>query len=367
MKVGILTWYQAINHGAVLQTYASCQMLKELDCDPVVLDYNWSLSDENDKKIIRYIRRLRNFSPKKLVWYMHVKDLFREKSENFSNFIKDYLPVGKMYKDENGLDAVYIGSDMVFDITEGYNPYMYGFEVPSDYIFSYAASFGYTTYESLKNNENHDKIIASLKKLKAIGYRDQNTLQLCKKNNIKVPMTENIDPVLAYGFKNEIENWDTGKWKNRKYILIYSYDSTMNDKETINAIRDVAKEEGLELISCGYYHKWCDSSLPTSPVEFIEMVKHAKYVITDTFHGTVFSLLMHKQLASIVLKNGFKLRYLLEQIGMASLIAENPEMISAVLHCKADYTNFDNWLEKNSAQSKSYIAENIMRARREMR
>lgn len=49
MKVGILTWHKAINHGAVLQTYASCQVLRELNCIPVVLEYDRHLR-ENDKE-----------------------------------------------------------------------------------------------------------------------------------------------------------------------------------------------------------------------------------------------------------------------------------------------------------------------------
>ena len=55
-KVGILTWYKAINHGAVLQTYASCKMLENLACTPVVLDYNWNLSEANKKNILDIIK-----------------------------------------------------------------------------------------------------------------------------------------------------------------------------------------------------------------------------------------------------------------------------------------------------------------------
>ena len=84
---------------------------------------------------------IKKISISKLLWKSKVKKFFREKKEKFSIFCKDYLPLGKDYLHEENLDAVYIGSDMVFDLSEGYNPYMYGINVSSNYVFSYAASF----------------------------------------------------------------------------------------------------------------------------------------------------------------------------------------------------------------------------------
>ena len=57
MKVGILTWYKAINHGAVLQTYASCKVLESLGCEPVVLDFDWEIDDEKKENKWKKIKR----------------------------------------------------------------------------------------------------------------------------------------------------------------------------------------------------------------------------------------------------------------------------------------------------------------------
>ena len=361
MKVGVLTWYKAINHGAVLQTYASCKVLESLGCKPVVLDFDWELDDEkkeNQWKKIR--RRLSSVTPRKMYWYFNVKKNLKFKVEAFNDFIVEELPVGKNYHIESDLDAVYIGSDMVFDITEGYNPYMYGIGVPSNYIFSYAASFGYTTYEKLLHSEHAAEIESALSKLKAIGYRDQNTLYVCDKLGNNVPKEANIDPVLLYGFKDEINKWNSNKWSKEKYILVYAYDSTMNDRETIEQIKRIAQKEGLKIVSCGYYHNWCDECIPASPKEFLEMFVYAKYVITDTFHGTVFSLICHKNFVAIVRNNGFKVKHLLDQTHLENRIVK--QTIADILKCKPDFSFFDQWVESERNKSKNYIDLNIKMA-----
>lgn len=363
MRVGILTWYKALNHGAVLQAYASCQMIKGCKCRPIILDYKWNLDiEEKSNRLSVFFNRMKHLNPSKVAWYLNVRKNVIKKQYLFDEFIKADLPKGKQYDEEDGVDAVYIGSDMVFDITEGYNPYMYGYDVPSNYIFSYAASFGYTTKEQLDNYENKETIVNSIRNLKSIGYRDHNTFEICKSIAPSVPMTENIDPVLCYGFEKEIDEWDTGKWKSKKYILIYAYDSTMNDKETVKQIKRIARDKGLKIISCGYYHKWCDEVVCASPKEFVEMIKHSTYVITDTFHGTIFSLIMHKNFASIIRRNGFKLRYLLECSGMEDRIVN--KNIDGVLKDTPKYENFDNWIMKEREKSLEFVRNNLERCAR---
>ena len=361
MKVGILTWHKAINHGAVLQTYASCQIIKELGYQPIVLDYDWDLYEKNNS-YERILRRIKKLSVTNIVNHIKVKRLRSEKKDNFAMFLNQYMPIGNKYDCEGNLGAVYIGSDMVFDITEGYNPFMYGKNVAAPYIFSYAASFGYTKLENLQKSEHYTEIVSELSNLKNIGYRDANTKYLCTELGLTNVAIENIDPVLTYGFEKELEDWDTGKWRQQKYLVIYSYDSTMNDKNIVRQIRDFAREKGLKVISCGYYHDWCDECIPASPKEFVEIFKHAKYVITDTFHGTVFSLIFHKRFSTIVLKNGFKVKHLLNQVGLESRIITNDHSLKQILNNEVDYNRYNEWIMMERKKSKDYIFKNLKNA-----
>ena len=357
MKIGILTWHQAINHGAVLQTYASCKMLEKLGETPIVLEYD-RVMDEKIHKGKRLIRRIKNFSPAKLLWYRNVKRIYKTKSYNFARFRQDYLPLGKKYNEEKNIDIVYIGSDMVFDISQGYNEFMYGIGVPCQNIFSYAASFGYSTLQSIKQSGHFNEIRDGISKFKAIGYRDENTRLICNELVQNIALVETIDPVLCYGFEKEYNEWDSKKWKNKKYLLVYAYDSTMNDSETVKVIREYANNNGLEIVSCGYYHKWCDICVPASPIELIELFKYASCIITDTFHGTVFSALFHKQFVSIIRNNGFKVKHLLEQTQLERRIVTNKDLVD-ILAEEIDYSFFDEWIASQRNKSYEFIESNM--------
>lgn len=363
MKVGILTWYQAINHGAVLQTYASCKMLEKMECTPVVLNYNWELYD-NKNKSSKFKRWIKKLSISQIIWHYNVKRFLEYKKDAFNKFNVLHLPIGRLFSEEKNLDVLYIGSDMVFDISEGYNPYMYGAGIDCLYKFSYAASFGYTTEDKLIQHLHFPEIKKYINELKYIGYRDENTKRLCGEICGHSKLVENIDPVLCYGFKDEVEAWDSKVWKNRKYILIYAYDMNMNDEYTTNAIKEIAEKQQLEIISCGYYHKWCNENVAADPKEFLEMFKYATYVITDTFHGTVFSLILHKKFATILRGNGFKVKYLLDCAGLEDRIAKTSNELSTILRTSVEYDQFDTWLAKEQEKSLGYINNCIIEAKK---
>lgn len=361
MRVGILTWYKALNHGAALQAYASCKLLEEMGASPIMLDYKWNIEIDGTKysRLFRYVKKF-SFSQVRL--HQINKKWKREKKIVFDRFVNEMLPVGKDYSIEENLDAVYIGSDMVFDICQGYNAFMYGMGVHSNYIFSYAASFGYTTGEMLNESNHRNDIVEALNRLKAIGYRDRNTYEILAQNGVSTPNFECIDPVLCYGFNKELDLWDTGKWKDKRYILVYAYDSTMNESSTILQLKKIANKENLIIVSCGYYHRWCDECVQASPQEFVEMVKHAYYVVTDTFHGTVFATIMHKRIAVIVRKNGFKLKYYLEQAGLLNCISVLGNGMEQILHQDIDYSAFNEWLLNQKTRSEEFIRQNLDKA-----
>lgn len=265
MKIGILTWSKIINHGAVLQAYASQQTLLALGCAPVMLDYDGNRNGQQ-KTLIYRLKHLGNkLSYSSLKTRSQLKKWNAHKRLLFEMFRNEKILSGRNYREELGMDAVFIGSDMVFDFFEGYNPFMYGKGVNAPYVFSYAACFGYVTVNMFNSYENKDEIIHYVTRLNGVGYRDDNTYEVLSKCCSIKSAQKNIDPVLLYGFKEEAKLWDTGKWKNRNYILIYSYTFNMDSRTEIKAIRKLAQQHNLEIISVGYIHNWCDESINAGP------------------------------------------------------------------------------------------------------
>ena len=90
----------------------------------------------------------------------------------------------------------------------------------------------------------------------------------------------------------------------------------MNDDEDVKNIKSYAKKNGLKIFSVGYYHNWCDKSLVVSPEELLGYIKNAKLVITDTFHGSVLSIVCNTNFVAKIRSNKNKLEFLLEQYSL---------------------------------------------------
>lgn len=144
MKVGILTWYKELNHGAVLQAYASQEFLKQNGYSPVIVDYERKTSNnlgvlESTRK---RLKRLFSGDYKYNGDYEKYKTIKKQCFSNFSESAFDHISsISDQY------DCIMIGSDMVFSLIQGFSPYMFGIGIDSKYIFSYAACSGGTKYK----------------------------------------------------------------------------------------------------------------------------------------------------------------------------------------------------------------------------
>lgn len=354
MKVHILTWYKELNHGAVLQAYASQEYIKGLGYAVDILDYT------REKKLNLSKRKVFAYRVKRLLtgdyrYKAIYRDFIKEKSFLFSNFIKNKLELGKCYNSKN-YKCVMIGSDMVFNIIEGYYPYMFGKGIDADYLFSYAACSGGTSIKLIEKLGVKEEVKNSLEKFDKIGCRDKSTKNFVKILTKRDDIFENVDPVLLYGFENEKYDWNSGTWKKHKpYIIIYAYHGNLNSRKEIREIKKFALENDLDIISCGNFHHWCDENINASPEQFFEMIYESQMVVTDTFHGTVFSLICKKNFCSIVRSNAFKLQYLLECAHLEDRIPQKTGDIYNILKRDVDYDKFYNWLKMQRKESDNYI------------
>ena len=359
-NIGILTWHKTINHGAILQAYALQEVLKTYGFNVVVLDYNREAKRYNYTKIDRIKAIFKKLNINKIKIKMNQHQFLNIKNQKFETFKNKYLCLGKVYNDEsNNIDIAVIGSDMVFDFFEGYNPFMYGKDVKAQKIISYAACFGYTTINSFENYEHRDEIVSLISKMDAISYRDDNTGEILNKC-CHVSGTKVIDPVLLYGFSLEKEKWNVHNWNNKNYILIYSYDYNMNKSKEVKSIKRFAEENGLKIISVGYNHPWCDEVINADPCEFVEIFNNATYVVTDTFHGTIFSLIFGKQFCVTIRNNAFKVLDILKDLNI------NPQLgigiydkLAELKNNPLDYSKINLLIEKYRKKSIKFLKDNL--------
>ncbi len=139
------------------------------------------------------------------------------------------------------------------------------------------------------------------------------------------------------------------------YALIYSYQ--LNDKQ-INQVREFCKSRNLRSVSASIYHDWCDKCLPVTPFKFLSLVRNANYVITSTYHGTIFSIICRKQFV-VYGKGMAKISSLLEELGLTSRLIEDDIRIETIIDIPIDYTRVDEVLAEKRRESLTYLVNAI--------
>lgn len=265
-------------------------------------------------------------------------------------------------------DSIVIGSDEVFnccqDTTWGYSTQLYGDIPPSQTkkTISYAGSFGNSRLVDLQHFGVADEIGKHLRKLSAISVRDQNSYDIVKKLTGREPQMH-LDPVLVYGFKNEIETMSQSPLPS-KYIVVYTYQGRMKSQEEIDAVRAYASKNRLKLISIFCRYDWCDmAALPDSPIDVLRWFLHADCIVTDTFHGTIFSIITHSRFATFIRpSNRNKLHNLLETLHITGHEVENTNQLPGTLDLDENYDDIEETLQKHRLAANSYLSSLIATA-----
>lgn len=361
MKIGILTWHKVLNHGAVLQAYALQSYLESLGYEVVLLNYD-RVVPLNSHLLHRIscipakIKRILNGTDNVL------KSFRKEKQLLFSIFREQYINEGGYYDKELSLDMVFIGSDQVFDILSGYNSYMFGENVLADKICAYAPCAAQTTYTIINNSKYANEITKNIKRFTYLSARDKNTKDLLQylRPELNIPIV--VDPVLLYGFYNELKDW---KYDNfllkKKYVVVYAYQTYLDSKEEIEPIIKYARNNNCIIVALGYYHPWCDISINASPAEFLYIMNNAVKVITDTFHGTVFSLICNTDFCAIIrpsnIGNSNKLGCLISQFKLEVIVAKSGNEIFQILNTPVNWTEVNNLIDIYRKDSHRYIKQ----------
>lgn len=360
-KTGIITHYDVHNHGAHLQLYALSKVLGALGYEAKALRYkkNYDFMEENASK--KYNITLASIPT--YFKYLFQKGIGRtiynmKKRSTLKNFRLNQNLIGEYYSHAKDLELVVIGSDEIFSIEPGLNPWFYGMGVPCEKVISYAASFGSTTKEFICDMYAEEFITAGLKHLSSCSVRDENSQHIV---NFFVGEKPPIvcDPVILYGYIDEIKCAKENRRKTKeKYILVYSYDNTMNESENVEKIRAYAKAKGLKVYSVGFYHKWCDKNINVDPLDIFDWFVGAEEVITDTFHGAVLSIVTNSTMfVKLKPTNRNKLLWLMKEYSLEERIVKDFSELDKVTEHVIDFNIVNNIIEKNRQNAKAFLMD----------
>lgn len=285
MKIGIYTYYDAVNDGAFLQAYCLKQYLEKKYSADVFF-----IKIDNPNYRNKLLLPLKTKNPVRRYRFKNMKG-------NLEKAQMEYFKISE----SDDFDFVVFGSDEIWNIMNPvFSESNFGTDIECGNIVSYAVSMGQASID----DERWTDLKEYFDKFKKISVRDYNSAEIIKKK-IERSCDINLDPVFLSDIPVEKPKITA------PYFMVYG---GMYDKDLISSIKRFATEKKLKILSVDIYNRWCKTVSSRSPWEFMGYIENAQYVITNMFHGTMLSIIKEKKFITILTserKN--KMMYALER------------------------------------------------------
>lgn len=359
MKIAILSMQRVLNYGSVLQAYSLKKLIHEITgTDPQFIDIDRSDTVMCNRLIVESMDYSEPVKEKSGFWHRVKRKIFRKlfkyNNEKINSFAINALNVLDGEQNET-YDCVVVGSDEVFNTSKGISLQLYGNIKNAKKVISYAASCGTAVYDEIPMDAV-SKVKSALTNYAAMSVRDKGTEQYIAR--LYDGMVErHLDPVLVGGLNEH-------KVKPvllKRYIIIYAYGGRIRNNDEILAIQSFAGKRKLKTIAIGGSQTWCDYYIPLKPLRVLDYFYNAEFIVTDTFHGTIFSVINRKQFVSIVRKtNSNKLTGLLQDLGLEDRMLTDINRLEEVLVQKIDYGKVENIINRERIRTQEYLKRNLV-------
>lgn len=330
MKIAILTQPLHINYGGILQAFAVQKILKDMGHEVITLDIPWK---DAESKISLYVRiklfiatlllfLLNRLKAQDIVWPYNTRKrnrkLINYSMRSFINRIINLSPVIdterslKRYIKEKNIDVCVVGSDQVWRpmYSPNINWYFLNFLLDDANIkrIALSASFGTSDWEF--SEELTDYLRPFAKKFDAISVREMSGVGLCQKY-LDVTAIQLIDPTMMLTPKDyaELVNMDRhNTYSMQGSFFSYVLDETEEKQMLINCVSEIlhlsVQTLKVENHKYGPYasRKKVLKHIPQPVSQWLRGFQEAEFVVTDSFHGTVFSILHHRPFVVIANK-----------------------------------------------------------------
>lgn len=386
MRVGLINFHFVHNYGAVLECVALKKHIESLGHNVTVIDYRpdymeqqfavfpspikfakWAQKDyANSSKLYRFYRMLRR-AVQALYRYKTIK-IRKNRMAAFEPFIQKNMNLTKRYHTLNDLQKnppecdVYIsGSDQIWNpyVTAGIDPaYFLTYGSVTTKRIAYAVSPCQLNVKEYSSNLK--KYLANYD---AISLRER---ELCDElemiYNKKIEVC--IDPTLLLSADDYSKIEEPPKKMPQDYILVYGFIDRDNPELLGKCASYISKETGMKII---------DISLDTvsfpspvihldalTPGEFLSYIKNAEYIVTNSFHGTVFSAIYRKSFWSVEkYSTASRMTEFMNKIGLADrLVTEFREsIIDRAIKIKPDYKFLDETLACLKEQTNRFLTK----------
>ena len=357
------------NFGSLLQGYALKRLLTEMghtvnfiDIERKDEDYElllhtgYSFADEVNAAD-SFLAKLKKID-KYFFIRLHNKVVEKREFAVMDQFREAVLQCDKN-DNEKEYDYCVIGSDEVFNCLQpspwGFTSQLYGNVRQAKHVITYAASVGSTSLNEVPEAVQN-RIRNAFKNVEAFSVRDVTTYTFVKRLSKCKDIHINFDPVFITDFSKEIAKSKPNVKLPDKYCLVYAYPNRIHDKNEINSIRNFCHKHDLEMITVGMGQKWVENMYALNPFELLYVFSKAAFVITDTFHGAIFSSKYSKRYAIHTRRsNANKLDDLIRRVGIENHHINNFDQLEEVYALQEDKSQINEVVSKARTESVNYF------------
>lgn len=305
MKVGIITMHKVLNYGSALQAYATQWIIRQVGFESELIDYEF-------KKPVRVY----SFKQKVLHAIVMIREFFRgfpqtKKKQRFEQFYSEYYTLTNEHYSADSIlnnppsfDVYMTGSDQVWNPRFAGNDvnFMLAFAPSEKSKISFASSFATNEIDEI-----HSKLYAPfLGNYDAISVREVSGVEIVKALTGKEAVVC-CDPtlLLAKDVVSHLSSHSAIKIKY-KYVLVYGLHYMFDPYPQIyNIVKHVCDELKCKVVyldgrNSDLFKRNAKVVSSAGPCEFLWLFEHAEFVITTSFHGTVFSLIYNKPFFGVI-------------------------------------------------------------------
>lgn len=375
MRVGILTLPFNNNYGGYLQAYALMTVLKRMGHQPTLIMRRHNRTEVSTvfkikffvKGLLKSLLRL-----KKYQLFYDVEYSFRHRGRNMLKFVDRFMqPQTPYLYDTNSLrdycknkfDAYVVGSDQVWraiyvpDIRNYFLDFTEGWSVKR---IAYAASFG-----TDKPEYTHVQVCQCgelLKRFDAVSVREKSGIDVLWQFNWNYVSPKLVlDPTLLIGRDEYLKIIPSEKSGADGKIFCYVLDDSL---QTRKLLADAS--EMLHNLLYGIIGIQITKDILLSIEEWLGCIRDANYIITDSFHGAVFSIILHKPFVVLanINRGAGRIVNLLSTFNLEDRIVGNDTNIKEVLNRRIDWGSVDCKLRGYQSESFSFLKESLVDEKR---
>lgn len=374
MRIGIITILKVNNYGAELQAYATQAVLKRMGHNAEIIDYlfyknpgfvktscsaplfSFPLKKRLAETFYPILSKLKNLPNAKALQQREKR--FEEFHRKYTSMSQTYKTIEELYDAKMKYDVYMTGSDQVWNpgVYTSLRPYFLDFAPKGCRRISYAASFGVSDIPVYVK----DIYTEYLQRFDAIGVREKNAVGMVKRLTGREAQWV-LDPTLLLDKKEWMQvalSVDTG---SEPYILLYELTPCPYMRKLAEHISSVCKWKIIRICKNAYKednHSAILNIVDAGPSEFVYFFSKAQLVITNSFHGTAFSINFQRSFYTVLplrKQNNSRQRSLLEQFGLTGRLLVEGDSFPEESGLVMDYTSVNNILRKERDKSIQFL------------